>query len=163
MPWEASNWRGATMLAGRALRPKVMTGGCSTKRRTLEMRPCWRSSTRVCCRRSAVAKSQRPRLRTEIMGARFQGYKVSKFKGKRVCPHIRQRKASPPGTRQRLSDGYGPTDGPPVADAGPLRLRALGGCGPPASRLDSTFVLIDGPTACFPDGESRYTVPGYVH
>jgi F0F1-type ATP synthase assembly protein I len=29
------------------------------------------------------------------------------------------------GTRQLLSAGYGPTDGPPVADAGPLRLLAL--------------------------------------
>src|ERR1039457_5753014 len=38
--------------------------------------------------------------------------------------------ASQPGTRQRLGDGYGPTDGPPVADAGPLRPRALG---PPAA------------------------------
>src|ERR1019366_7282589 len=71
--------------------------------------------------------------------SRIQGFKVSRVN--QGCPHIRQRKASPPGTRQRLSDGYGPTDGPAVADAGPLRLRALGGCGPPASRLDSTFVL----------------------
>jgi LmbE family N-acetylglucosaminyl deacetylase len=34
--------------------------------------------------------------------------------------------ASLAGTRQGLSAGYGPTDGPPVADAGPLRPQALG-------------------------------------
>jgi 3-deoxy-D-manno-octulosonic-acid transferase len=35
------------------------------------------------------------------------------------------RDAPQPGTRQVLRCGYGPTDGPPVADAGPLRPQAL--------------------------------------